>query len=86
MNSILKISGCLLLLMLCSCKSTDRQYDNINTSYRYYVIDTNSDVPDAYFKTFEEASTYEKEFAEYHDYVIVKIDKTYNVYNMGLLE
>ena len=56
----------------------------ISADYRYYVIDSNSDIPDAKFETFEEASVYQKEFAENHDYVIVKIKDEYNVYNMEL--
>jgi len=51
-------------------------------AYRYYVIDANADEPDAYFETKSEALTYQKDFAEHHDYVIVKIDEKYNVYNM----
>ena len=51
-------------------------------SHKYYVIDVNADQPDAYFETYEEASVYKKEFAKNHEYVIVKIDKTYKVYNM----
>ena len=58
----------------------------ISADYRYYVIDSHSDVPDAKFETLEEASVYQKEFAEYHDYVIVKIEDKYNVYNMELTE
>ena len=54
-----------------------------SASYRYYVIDANADEPDAYFETKSEALTYQKDFAEYHDYVIVKIDEKYNVYNMA---
>ena len=50
--------------------------------YKYYVIDINSDTPDAFFETFEEASVYQKEFAENHEYVIVKLDRGYKVYNM----
>ena len=38
--------------------------------------------PDAKFETYAEAATYQKEYAEYHDYVIVKLDDTYNIYNM----
>ena len=53
-----------------------------SASYHYYVIDTNADEPDAYFETRSEALTYQKDFAEHHDYVIVKIDEKYNVYNM----
>jgi hypothetical protein len=53
-----------------------------SASYRYYVIDANADEPDAYFETENEALEYKKDFAEHHDYVIVKIDEKYNVYNM----
>ena len=52
-----------------------------NKAY-YYVIDANSDIPDAKFETYEEAATYQKEYAEYHDYVIVKLDNKYSIYNM----
>ena len=48
----------------------------------YYVIDANSDIPDAKFGTYTEAATYQKEYAEYHDYVIVKLDDSFNAYNM----
>ena len=50
--------------------------------YRYYVIDAHADIPDAFFETYNEASTYQKEFAAHHEYVIVKIEGKYNVYNM----
>ena len=53
-----------------------------NMEYKYYVIDSNSDIPDAFFETLDEASVYQKEFAENHEYVIVKIDDKYKVYNM----
>jgi hypothetical protein len=46
----------------------------------------NTDVPDANFNTFEEASVYQKEFAEYHDYVIIKADGEFDVYNMEVLK
>ena len=49
----------------------DDQYRDI--AYKYYVIDAHADVPDAFFETYEEASTYQKDFAEHHEYVIVKI-------------
>ena len=55
-------------------------------AYKYYVIDANADVPDAFFETYEEASTYQKDFAEHHEYVIVKIEGKYNVYNMEPIE
>ena len=48
----------------------------------YYVIAAHSAIPDAKFGTYAEAATYQKEYAEYHDYVIVKLDDTYNIYNM----
>ena len=82
----IKIGSCLLLLIAqCGCNTPYKHYDNEAMAYRYYVIDANADVPDANFKTFAEAAVYQKEFAEYHDYVIVKIDKTYKVYNMEIL-
>lgn len=53
-----------------------------NASYKYYVIDANADEPDAFFETLEEASVYKKTYADHHEYVIVKINETYKVYNM----
>ena len=73
----------LLLIMLCGCTHT-WNYESDDIAYRYYVIDAHADVPDANFKTFGEAAIYKKEYAEHHDYVIVKIDERYNVYNMEL--
>jgi hypothetical protein len=55
-------------------------------SYNYYVIDANSDIPDAFFETFNEAAVYQKDFAEHHEYVIVKVDEKYNVYHMELIK
>jgi len=52
------------------------------SGYKYYVVDTHSDIPDAHFSTYEEAAIYQKEFAEHHEYVIVKMEGEYNVYNM----
>ena len=54
--------------------------------YKYYVIDAHSDIPDAHFTTYDEAATYQKEFAEHHEYVIVKMEGKYNVYNMEPIE
>ena len=71
-------------ILLCGCASSkilNPSPDGLS-GYRYYVIDANADVPDANFKTFEEAAVYQKEYAEYHDYVIVKLDDSFNVYNM----
>lgn len=86
-HTTVKVGSLLLLaIALCGCTHTviDDKWDNQNISHKYYVIDANADVPDASFETFEEASTYQKEYAEYHDYVIVKIDERYKVYNMEL--
>jgi len=76
-------SGCSHTWVYPPSKPND-QYRDI--AYKYYVIDANADVPDAYFKTFEEAAIYQKDFAEHHEYVIVKIDEKYNVYNMEPIE
>jgi|TARA_R110002110_G_scaffold10574_2_gene52134 hypothetical protein len=86
-----------ILVLLCGCTTwkwknnpptyyewnVDEQHDGgWNATHNYYVIDANADEPDAYFETKSEALTYQKDFAEHHDYVIVKIDKKYNVYSM----
>jgi PBP1b-binding outer membrane lipoprotein LpoB len=74
----------LLSFFISGCSSlTQPEYDRVQ--YRYYVIDAHADVPDADFSTFKEASVYQKDFAEHHDYVIVKINKRYNVYNMEII-
>ena len=79
------------ILIGSGCTMTNPQFHNpfkknipqgTESPYKYYVIDINSDTPDAFFETFEEASVYQKEFAENHEYVIVKLDKGYKVYNM----
>jgi hypothetical protein len=83
MKTLLLISA----VLLCGCtthKILDPTPSDFST-YRYYVIDANSDIPDANFTSFEEAAVYQKEYAEYHDYVIVKIDDEYKVYNMQLM-
>jgi len=78
-------------LMLCGCttlkwKHNPDENESLSwpESYNYYVIDPNSDVPDAYFVNLEEAKKYKKDFAANHDYVIVKIESKYNVYNVQL--
>tara|TARA_Y100000401_G_scaffold3579_1_gene2543 strand:+ start:912 stop:1184 length:273 start_codon:yes stop_codon:yes gene_type:complete len=73
-----KAFSLLLLGLSCSCASVSR----VDSPYKYYVIDVNADVPDAYFENYEEAASYQKEFAEFHEYVIVKINNKFNVYNM----
>ena len=77
--------------MLCGCTSLKwkqtpdgEQPITWPESYNYYVIDPNSDVPDAYFANLKEAKRYKKDFAANHDYVIVKMDSKYNVYNVQL--
>ena len=68
----------LLSFFISGCGSLPQpEYDGVQ--YRYYVIDAHADVPDADFSTFKEASVYQKDFAEHHDYVIVTINKRYNV-------
>ena len=52
MKTLLLISA----VLLCGC-ATHKILDptpNDFSTYRYYVIDSNSDVPDANFSTFEE--------------------------------
>jgi hypothetical protein len=75
-----------LTVVMCGCTLTnpfDRKPIRLDSPYhKYYVIDANSDIPDAYFETFDDAAVYQKDFAENHEYVIVKIDKRYNVYNV----
>jgi hypothetical protein len=78
-KTLLKILFIPLLFSGCTYTKLDNSYDN---PHKYYVIDAHSDVPDAHFRTYEEAATYQKEFAEYHEYVIVKMEGKYNVYNM----
>jgi len=74
----------LLSFLISGCFSPPKlEYESI--AYRYYVIDVNAHIPDADFPTFKEASVYQKDFAEYHDYVIVKIDERYKVYNMEVM-
>ena len=83
MKTLLLISAALL----CGCASNKilKPMPDDISGYRYYVIDANSDIPDANFSSFEEAAVYQKEYAEYHDYVIVKIEDEYKVYNMQLM-
>jgi hypothetical protein len=77
-----------LFLFLCGCTTTKSLKLDLpkEEQHQYYVIDINADIPDANFDTFEEASVYQKEFAEYHDYVIVKADEQFSVYNMEVIK
>jgi len=79
------------IIMLCGCSTWRWEHPDGKgkpqtwpESYNYYVIDPNSDTPDAYFINLSEATQYKKEFAANHDYVIVKMDSKYNVYNVQL--
>ena len=45
----------------------------LETAYRYYVIDEHSETPDAYFETKEEAESYKKYFKEHHTYKIISM-------------
>ena len=56
-------------------KKPIRLDEPIFSKHKYYVIDANADIPDAFFETFNEAASYQKEFAANHEYVIVKIDE-----------
>jgi len=43
------------------------------TDHQYYVIDESSTIPDAYFKTKDEAENYKEYFKEHHNYKIVEL-------------
>ncbi len=56
-------------LMLCGCttlkwKHNPDENESLSwpESYNYYVIDPNSDIPDAYFVNLEEAKKYKLEY------------------------
>ena len=70
------IGGAIVLFfiwILCGC-ATPNNYEHFeSTSYKYYVIDENSDEPDAYFETKDEAEDYKEYFKEHHTYKIVSI-------------
>ena len=50
-----------------------------DSTYKYYVIDINSDTPDAFFETLEEASDYQKEFADTVSYTHLTLQKNREV-------
>jgi len=79
MNKILILS---IAIAFCGCTHTWDSPPIKDSPYKYYVIDVNADVPDAFFEKYEEAATYQKDFAEHHEYVIVKMEGKYSVYNM----
>ena len=45
----------------------------LETEYRYYVIDEHSKIPDAYFATKKEAENYKIYFKENHNYIVVQL-------------
>ena len=79
-----KLALLVIVVLSVGCRSAMEYKEIEHFSYEYYVVDPNSDVPDAYFQTLNEAKNYKREFAANHDYVIVKIDEKFKVYNMEL--
>ncbi|HAT64498.1 MAG TPA: hypothetical protein DCS66_07830 [Flavobacteriaceae bacterium] len=62
------------LIWLCSgCTTTQNEQYEESRAYQYYVIDINSDEPDAFFETKKEAESYKKYYEEHHTYKIVSI-------------
>ena len=70
------IGGAIVLFfiwILCGC-TTPYNYEHFEgIAYQYYVIDENSTIPDAYFKTKEEAENYKIYFKENHNYIVVQL-------------
>ena len=64
----------LIVWSLLGCTTTHNyeQYEQ-SRAYQYYVIDENSDEPDAYFETKDEAEDYKEYFKEHHNYKIVSM-------------
>ncbi len=62
-----------LLFVLTGCTTTRYKHFEESKTYQYYVIDENSEIPDAYFKTKEEAESYKKYFKDNHNYIIVQL-------------
>ena len=58
---------------LIGCTTTQNEQYEQSRAYQYYVIDGNSDEPDAYFETKEEAESYKKYFEKHHTYKIVSV-------------
>ncbi len=63
----------LLLFVFTGCTTTRYKQFEESKTYQYYVIDENSEIPDAYFKTKEEAESYKKYFKDNHNYIIVQL-------------
>ncbi len=63
----------LLIFVLTGCTTPHNEHYEESRAYQYYVIDGNSNEPDAYFETKEEAESYKKYFEKHHTYKIVSI-------------
>ena len=63
----------LIVWSLTGCATNSRYEEYDGAAYKYYVIDQNSDEPDAYFETKEEAEKYKIYFKENHNYIIVQL-------------
>ena len=71
--AILVGPGCTWTFHRPPMKLNTPQVPTTKTSEQYYVIDESSTVPDAYFKTKDEAENYKEYFKEHHNYKIVKL-------------
>lgn len=63
----------ILMWLLSGCATTHYEQFEESKTYQYYVIDVNSDEPDAFFETKEEAGSYKKYYEKHHTYKIVTI-------------
>ena len=62
----------LIVWSLLGCTTTHYEHFK-DVAYQYYVIDENSDEPDAYFETKDEAEDYKDYFKEHHNYKIISM-------------
>jgi hypothetical protein len=62
-----------LIWLFSGCTTTQKEQYEESKTYQYYVIDVNSDEPDAFFETKEEAGSYKKYYEKHHTYKIVTI-------------
>ena len=71
--AILVGTGCTWTFHRPPMKLNIPQVPATTTDHQYYVIDESSTIPDAYFKTKDEAENYKKYFKEHHNYKIVEL-------------
>jgi len=71
--AILVGTGCTWTFHRPPMKLNIPQVPATTTDHQYYVIDESSTIPDAYFKTKDEAENYKKYFEEHHNYKIVEL-------------